>query len=60
VQLRFSARPVLDIRPIHSEGYFEHPAEQREIAYWVWLAQPLSSEGFLHHAVLTYMSGRRR
>ena len=56
VQLRFSARPVLDVRPIHPEGYFERPAEQRRIAYWVRLSQPLVGEGCLHHAALAYMS----
>ncbi|MBD1585559.1 acyl-CoA thioesterase [Pseudomonas typographi] len=56
VQLRFNARPVLDIRPVHPEGYFEHAAEQREISYWVRLNQALPSEGCLHHAALAYLS----
>ena len=56
VQLRFSARPVLDIRPIHPEDYFERPAEHRELAYWVRLNQPLPTEGCLHHAALAYLS----
>ena len=56
VQLRFSARPVLDIRPIHPEGYFEHPAEQREVSYWVRLNEALPDEGVLHHAALAYLS----
>ncbi len=56
VQLRFSARPVLDIRPIHPEGYFDHPAEQREISYWIRLNQSLPPEGCLHHAALAYLS----
>lgn len=56
VQLRFSARPVLDIRPVHPEGYFEHPAQQREVCYWVRLNQALPTEGFLHYAALAYLS----
>ncbi|MEN0108975.1 MAG: acyl-CoA thioesterase domain-containing protein [Pseudomonas sp.] len=56
VQLRFSGRPVLDVRPVHPEGYFEQPAAHTEIAYWVRLNQPLSGEGCLHHAALAYMS----
>ncbi|WP_263143435.1 acyl-CoA thioesterase domain-containing protein [Pseudomonas sp. RIT-PI-AD] len=56
VQLRFSSRPVLDVRPIHPEGYFEHPARQSKIAYWIRLNHALPFEGCLHHAALAYMS----
>jgi acyl-CoA thioesterase-2 len=56
VQLRFSARPVLDIRPIHPHDHFERPADRRDIAYWVRLNQPLAAEGCLHHAALAYLS----
>ncbi|WP_437883163.1 acyl-CoA thioesterase [Pseudomonas sp. LRF_L74] len=56
VQLRFNGRPLLDVRPIHPEGYFDHPAEHREIAYWVRLEQALPREGCLHHAALAYLS----
>lgn len=55
VQLRFSARPVLDIRLI-LEDHVEHPAARQDIAYWVRLNQPLAAEGCLHHAALAYMS----
>lgn len=54
-QLRFSARPVLDIRLIHQD-HFERPADRRNSAYWVRLNQPLAAEGCLHHAALAYLS----
>lgn len=56
LQLRFSARPVLDIRPIHPQDHFDGPADSRDSAYWVRLNQPLASEGCLHHAALAYLS----
>ncbi|TRX76629.1 acyl-CoA thioesterase [Pseudomonas mangiferae] len=56
VQLRFSGRPVLDLRPIHPEGYFERPAREPTIAYWVRLSHPLPAEGCLQHAALAYLS----
>ena len=56
VQLRFNARPVLDIRPIHPQDHFERPADRRDTAYWVRLNQPLAVEGCLHHAALAYLS----
>ncbi|WP_350600919.1 acyl-CoA thioesterase domain-containing protein [Pseudomonas sp. 65/3-MNA-CIBAN-0223] len=55
VQLRFSARPVLDIRLIHQD-HFQHSTAGRDIAYWVRLNQPLTAEGCLHHAALAYLS----
>lgn len=56
MQLRLSARPLLDIRPIAPKERYESPQDQRAVDYWVRLAQPLPSEGYLHHAALAYMS----
>lgn len=56
VQLRFSARPVFDIRPVHPRDHLECPADRRDSTYWVRVNQPLAAEGCLHQAALAYLS----
>jgi acyl-CoA thioesterase-2 len=56
MQLRFSVRPLLDIRPIPPEDRCESPRDQRAVNYWIRLVQPLHREGYLHHAALAYLS----
>ena len=56
LQLRASARPLLDIRLINPAVCFDPAAGRGEVAYWMRLDQPLTSEGCLHHAALAYMS----
>lgn len=56
LQLRVSAKPLLDIRPINPAMFVDATAEQSKVAYWIRLDQPLPAEGCLHHAALAYMS----
>jgi acyl-CoA thioesterase-2 len=57
LQLRVSAKPLLDIRLINPAVCLVSACGQRELAYWIRLNRPLSTEGCLHHAALAYMSG---
>ncbi|WP_431757389.1 acyl-CoA thioesterase [Pseudomonas sp.] len=57
LQLRVSAKPFLDIRPINPAICVDSAAVvQSKVAYWIRLVQPLPTEGCLHHAALAYMS----
>lgn len=56
LQLRASAKPLLDIRLINPTVCFDSAVEHGEVVYWIRLNQPLPTEGYLHHAALAYMS----
>lgn len=56
LQLRANAKPLLDIRLVDPPIGFDAAGEHGEVAYWIRLNQPLSSERYLHHAALAYMS----
>lgn len=56
LQVRFTGQPLLDIRLVDPQAYFDGAAPPSEILYWVRLLQPLTAERCLQHAALAYLS----